>query len=29
MDRIVHRLHTENGWDQAIFNEVLAQVSDP
>ena len=22
MDRITHRLDTENGWDQAIFNEV-------
>ncbi len=22
LDRIIHRLNTENGWDQAIFNEV-------
>lgn len=22
LDRIVHRLNTEDGWDQAIFNEV-------
>lgn len=22
LDRITHRLNTENGWDQAIFNEV-------
>ncbi len=26
MDRIIHRLDTENGWDQAIFNEVGASV---
>ena len=22
LDRITHRLNTEDGWDQAIFNEV-------
>lgn len=26
MDRITHRLSTENGWDQAIFNEVVSSV---
>ena len=23
LDRITYRLNTENGWDQAIFNEVI------
>ena len=22
LDRLVHRVETENGWDQALFNEV-------
>ena len=26
MDRVTHRLNTENGWDQAIFNEVGSSV---
>ncbi|CAL5218343.1 g3 [Coccomyxa viridis] len=29
MDRIIHRLDTENGWDQAIFNEVIFFPSRP
>lgn len=28
LERIIHRLNTEDGWDQAIFNEVcLASAS--
>ncbi|EIE27038.1 hypothetical protein COCSUDRAFT_11236, partial [Coccomyxa subellipsoidea C-169] len=29
LDRIVHRLNTEDGWDQAIFNEVIFFPSRP
>ncbi|KAK9916012.1 hypothetical protein WJX75_007235 [Coccomyxa subellipsoidea] len=29
LDRIVHRLNTEDGWDQAIFNEVIFFPSHP
>ena len=29
LERLIHRVETENGWDQAIFNEVIFFPSRP